>query len=240
MSKFEIECHIPSCHITKNMIIQLENYLTQEIANILNIPKEIIYEAYNISIQDKIGIEKLKSINDFPFSMFDNNTTEIILSIMSRNFYLRIAFDKQKKYSNFKIECENANARETALSISKGIERIINAHTNNNKLFYPPDILEFILSITFYGVLLLFIVNLISGDKNNYLSEFLLSPFFLLILAIFFYYSSLSKLLHPYITFDSNKYISLVKYRDWFYKGCLGFIIFGTIFVLIRQYIIGF
>lgn len=240
MSTFELESSIPSCNVTKDMIIQLEDYLTKEIPNILNIPKETILNSYRISINDKIGIEKLKSINDFSFSMFDNSTTKIVINISNINFYLRIAFAKDRNYSDFKIELEDVNARESTISISKGIERIINTQKNYNYLFYPPMILDFVLSYAVIIASILFLSNLISPAKNADTSEFLLSPVFVSILTISIYYYPISRLLHPFITFDSNKYASLVKYRDWFYKGSLGFIIFGTIFVLFRKYIIGF
>lgn len=240
MSSFELKYRIPSCHVTKNLIIQLEEYLTKEIPNILNIPNENILNSYQISIDDRIGIEKLKSINDFPFSMFDNSTTKIVMKILDINFYLRIAFAKDKHYSEFKIEFEDVNARESTISISKGIERIINTQKNNNHFFYPPTSLDVFLFCGVFFASFIFFSNLISPVEDANTSKFLLSPIFILILTISIYYYPLSRLLHPYVTFDSNKYITLVKYRDWFYKGCLGFVIFGTIFVLFRKYIIGF
>lgn len=240
MSSFELEYRIPSCHVTKNLIIQLEEYLTKEIPNILNIPNENILNSYQISINDRIGIEKLKSINDFPFSMFDNTTTNIVIKISDINFYLRIAFAKDKHYSKFKIEFKDVNARESTISISKGIERIINTQKNNNYFFYPPMYLDIVLFFGIFFSLIIFVSNLITPAEDVNISKFLISPVFILILTIYIYYYPFSRLLHPYVTFDSNKYITLVKYRDWFYKGCLGFIIFGTIFILFRKYIIGF
>lgn len=240
MSNFVLEAPLPSCTVTKDMIIQLENYLTEEIPNILNIPRETILNSYNISINDKIGVEKFNSINEFPFSKFDNNTSEIGLSMSHLNFYLRIRFAKDKSSSYTKIELNHDNARESTISISKGIERIINAQKNSNYFFNLSEILDLILfNVTTLG-LLLFLINLFKPVKSAQLSVFLYSPIFLIILAIFIYYTYISKLLHPFIEFDSNKYNSIVKYRDWFYKGTLGFILFGTIFVVFRKYIIGF
>lgn len=240
MSNFELESPLPSCTVTKDMIIQLENYLTEEIPNILNIPRETILNSYEISINDKIGMEKFKSINEFPFSKFDNNTSEIELSMSNLNFYLRIRFAKDRMFSKYKIDLNHDNARESTISISKGIDRIINAQKNNNYLFHPSSVLNLILLLLSGNGFMLFLINLFIPDEKSQLSELLSSPIFLIILVIFIYYSSISKLLHPFITFDSNKHTSLVKCRDWFYKGTVGFVIFGTILVLFRKQIIGF
>ena len=236
MSVYELERQIVSCLVTKDFIQQLENYLLNTIPSIIEIPSEIIREEYSLSLKDKFGTETLSSISNYDSNQFPDSTTDISVGFniyRPKKIRIDISFNKDEIISFIRINYESDNPREIVKGIYDGIKRIIEPHSNKNKIFHPSAFIGgFLLSFSFY--FFGFAVYLFL--KNLYLYGMISGFVFLFIL----FYLSLGKWLKPYISFESKKYFFIKKWSNWFFGGFLAFIIFGTIFVLLRKKFLGF
>jgi hypothetical protein len=239
MSSFELEKKISSCYVTKKLIEQLENYLIFQIPEIIDVPQDEIRNEYYLSITDNLGVEKLPSISNYSLSIFHDSTSEISLGFFiyidrTTEFSIKIRFDRERSYFNIiSIAHKSVNAREKVIAIYDGIKRIISTQTNYNKIFYPPPHVDVILS------LLLFATGMSSAVffLKNFISPGFVS--FIISLSIIIYFS-IGKKLKPYTSFESKYYLNLKKWSDFIIYGFLGFLLFGTLLVILRKKIFGF
>jgi len=73
MVKYEINEHIPACHINKDFLTKLEDYIKSKIPNLIGISKKILSEKYSITISDEKGKEEIKSISDYTSNLFPDS-----------------------------------------------------------------------------------------------------------------------------------------------------------------------
>ena len=75
MAEFNIEKKIQSCHITKEIISQLEDYITNRVPEIADLDRGDIRRSLSISIEDKIGTQTMSSISEYGFPHFGAELT---------------------------------------------------------------------------------------------------------------------------------------------------------------------
>jgi len=208
MSRFAIEKHIFACHVNKNLLNELEDYIKNEIPKLISVPKNNFNEGYTISIRDKSGQEEIKSISNYSLSFFPDSTNKIEISVrffQEKEFTLSISFDSEysKKYESIRISYEANNAREIVEGIHGGINRIIESHRNQNELFHPTGNIEMFFSFfkLFFIMFAFFML-----DKNV-----ILALIFLLIFLIMITYSFVGNRFRHYITYETNYYFKLQK-----------------------------
>lgn len=213
MSRFEIKKRIFACHVSKNLLSQLERYIKDEIPKQISIPKKVIDEDYSLSIRDKSGEEKIRSISSYSFSRFPDSTNKIIFEVfivVPKYFKILIDIDREYsgKYDSIEISYESNNARETVLGIYEGIKRIIELHRNHNELFHPGLGIEtFISAIKYFILILAFTIFQINQ---------ILALIFFLMFLVLITYSFIGNVFKQYITYETNYYLKLQKSFYWF------------------------
>ena len=143
MPKFIYEENIGSCHVSKDLLSEIEEYL------LLEMPKQYGTSLgedtnYRVSISEQIGTETLESIKDYTLSIFPNNIKHIEVewdngySAETRlDISLRIDSGRLFTLSRIRISCTSPVARETAESIGKTLLRIIETRKTHNWLLNP-------------------------------------------------------------------------------------------------------
>lgn len=210
-----------ACHVDKNLLKELEIYIKNKIAKQTGASKKIINEKYSISINDKSGLEEMKSISDYSFSLFSDNTRNIEINVhlvFKNNFYLLISFGNEyiKNYSNIKISYESNNPKPIVLDIYEGINKIIESHRNYNEKFHPNLLIETFIE-TFTFVFLVFAIYFYQVSHIFSLVAFLI----FLGMAI---YQFIGNKLNKYITFETSYHNRLRGSFRWFAKYIFWFI----------------
>ena len=229
MSRFEMEKRIFACHVNKNLLIELEDYIKNEIPKQISVPKKNFNEKYTISIGDKNGKEEIKSISNYSLSSFPDSTNKIEINVrlfQEKVFTLSISFDSKysKEYESIVISYEANNAREIVLGIHDGINRIIESHRNQNELFHPTGNIEMFFSM----FKLLFILSAFFMLEHN----IILALIFLLVFLIMIIYSFVGNTFRHYITYETNHYFKLQKSYALF-QNILISIVIGIIILFV-------
>lgn len=231
MNRFEITKPIVACHISKELLNELEKYIRDEIPKQIGVSKETIYEGYSISIKDESGEEKIKEFFNYPLSIFPDSTNEIVIRVYvfrPKDFEFSINFDKEYsgKYNKIRISYESDNARETALGIYEGIKRIIESHRNHNEFFHPSLVIEPLIYISKFPILFLSI-----SIFQRYRIQALI--LFLIFLGMLIYEFT-GNTFKRYITFETNYNSKLQKLFN-FYKGGLVSLVLLILGIIIAQ-----
>lgn len=239
MSTFSFEGKVPCCFVSKELLTAIETYLKVEMCQKLGdmLGDEI---TYRISIREKIGTEKLASVNEYSPSTFSDGTKEI--EIRWDNGYqadcrLNIAIDLDggsSPISQLKVECTAPTARETAIGVGDAVLRLLESHRTYNWIFNP---IEMPIVPLFAG--LLAFMFLFSGSaiilSNRERGLYLLSG------AVFVGWIFFSAAyFRPRISFDTRRQQLLDRLWRYFSLGTFGFVFFGTLLPLIRKNILGF
>jgi len=210
MVKYEINEHIPACHINKDFLTKLEDYIKSKIPNLIGISKKILSEKYSITISDEKGKEEINSISNYASNLFPDSIKDIKIRVSifrEKDFQLRINFSKEQLglfSNNIEISYESKKAREIVLGIHEGIKQIIESYRNHNEFYHlskENDIFIFPASI------FLFYISLIMLSREYY-AFFVISFFIGLLLLI---YIIVGKKFKPLITFETNHHFRVQK-----------------------------
>jgi hypothetical protein len=232
--KYKINEHIPACHVNKDFLDELEDYIKSKIPNLIGISKKILSEKYSITISDEKGKEEINSISNYTSSLFPDSIKDIEINVFifrEKDFQLNINFNKEQLglYSNnIEISYESKKAREIVLGIHEGIKQIIESYRNHNEFYHLSiynDIFIYPASAFFFYVSLMML-------SKKYFAFFVISFFVGLLILI---YSVIGKKFKPFITFETNHYFRVKKSYNAF-KAIL-ITILATILI---TYIMGF
>jgi len=235
MSVYSLIKQIESCHVTKELIEQIEDYLFKQLPTVVKFSTNNIRKNYALSIRDNMGKDVVSSISKYGVSIFSDTTDLIFLEVRikrPRKLTLSINFAKNKEYSEIRITHKHEEPRTIVLGIYEAIKRIIKQQANKNRIFNPSEPIS-----VFYGVLIGLIVGVIIFLFTIKLFNF--GIFGIIIFLFLVYFSILGKFLYPYISFELNRYLRIKNWSSWFFWGFLSFIIFGTILALLRKKIFG-
>lgn len=236
MINFELEQRLPSCTLSLQLLERIEEYLLARLHEYLAKPKEELLNKYVITIVDDLGSESLSTVKDFPASQFRDSTTEVSVGLhyydKQTDFRINIRFKKERTSARLTISTQGTDARERAVAFHEGVKRLIEPFCNRNWIFHLP-VIEFFCWILSGSVLLLGIWLVRS---QSYLSASLSFGSFVTMLM----YAFVLPTWRPYITFESKSSARRDRAWNWFVMGILGFIIFGTLFSLVRKKLFGF
>lgn len=213
--KYVINQHIPACHVNKDFLNKLEDYIKSKIPNLIGISKKILSEKYSITISDEKGEEEINSISNYTSNLFPDSIKNIKIRVsifLEKDFHLNVNFNKEQLglYSNnIEISYESKKAREIVLGIHEGIKQIIESYRNHNELYHLSehnDIFIFPASIFLF-----------------YFSLMMLSDKYYVFFVIFFFagsliliYNVIGKKFKPFITFETNHYFRVQKSYNTF------------------------
>lgn len=236
MLEFNLRKTIKSCHVTKELIQDIESYIFNDIPGITQIPNGKILEGYTVSIKDKIGEEVLPSIANYRTKLFPDSIKSISLNVYTYeppNLRIRIDFEKEKIYSLIWIEYKSENPREVVTGIHDAIISIIDTQKTINKVFYPHFIID---GLLYTSPILFFLIAAILFKRN--LVNFAIVA--LIISTCLMYYGWIGKLFYPYVSFESNLYKKKKKWADRVFLGFISIVILETVAALLRKKIFGF
>ncbi|QWF69463.1 hypothetical protein KEF85_08705 [Methylomonas paludis] len=195
-----------------------------------------VSSAIKISIQDDLGKETMSSLIEYAPNKFPDTTknVDVIFSnAFGTSLYdlsIEVRFNRDKMFSELKISCNRDNARELAHGITHGILQCLGPHKKGLVWLYPNRFIEGVIWSTLGADVMLLATS--SVNTQTFI------PAYIFIFIILVSYIFILPKLRPYNEFESRKTEDKLKWWDWFMKGSLGFIIFGTIFALLKEWFI--
>jgi hypothetical protein len=239
MPRFELNRKVPSCLVTKDLLAAIEAYLKVEMRQKLS---GLGTDAdYRISIKENIGTEILASVSEYSPSSLSDKTKEI--EIRWENGYegswrlvIAINFDGSTDFpmSRLTVECTGPVARETAIGVGDAILRLLESHRTFNWVFHPSGF-----PVVSYSAGLLALNLLAIGSVAIF--RYRQVGFYLLCGAAFVGWIWLSaSLFRPHVSFDTRRQRLLDRVWKYLSLGTVGFVVFGTLFPVIRKALVGF
>jgi len=245
MTSYKFENIIISSHITKELLLQIQNFLLYKLSDLYNIPNEDLKKSLKITICDKNGEEEFNNLETYPYTKFSDDTTQINIELnIYKPFHLAIFIRLSNaayyiiQQKSIIIKCQHTNSKEITLTIYNSINQIFvtQKHYIRKLLYFTNPIFE--------GSMIAIISVLISQFYcyNLKIPIYIIysTLFYFFIIIILFCFKFVLKQLFPLYTFDSKKNDIILKYTNWFFLGLLSFIIFTTLFVYFRKRVIGF
>lgn len=232
MNNFNIRKDLPSIKVDMELIKHLEQYILDNIPEILEIDKQLIKDNYSILIVDSLGSGSFNSISDFPLSSFQNGTKKIKLGFRvydQFSYSIDVSFDYDSYGSQIDISLRTNNPREKAQGIYSGLMDYINQSTTYNYLFH-----KFYTPMIGGGGIAAILYVTIQALKKNYLLASLI--FLASILAIIYAYYC--PRLKPYSEFMTNRQKRNNKIFSFFAWGTISYLVFVLGFGLLKDFII--
>lgn len=232
LTNYSITKRLPSCLVSVNFLLEIEKSLLPQIEEILQLPKSSISIDYSISIDDSLGTHNLKSISELGSTMFIDNTSEVRCGVSrysGNRLELSFCFNKQRSYSKLTISVSSHEPRAKVAAIIDLVTRILHPHTLSNHIFHPPEVIGYI-APTIIGLSIIIALYLPFHFKMVLLG----------IVTLLIFYYLVARPLFPYSEFDSKIYRTKSHWTSWFVVGILGFLIFGTLFPLLRKLFFGY
>lgn len=231
MNEFSLRKDIPSVKVSKELVEQLENYILQDVSEIIGIDYKLLKENYTVEINDELGTETFKSISDYSLNRFQDGTKNIKFgfSLYSPlNFRIKVSFDVDKYSSKIDLYIKSIKPREKINGIYNGLLDRLMIHKTYNRYFHNSLIKGIISGLN--GIILT--ISLIQFSKGNlFISLILLLIATGSIIAVL----NISNI-KPYSEFDTNKQRIYNKFFSWFIWGILSFIFFGLILGYLKDF----
>lgn len=141
MEKYNLESKTTSCVLSKNVLKEIEVYLTYRLLKKLNGVLGLTDKAkteYHFILKDGLGEETLLSVDDYHREKLPNELEEIILEyrVNYLDADIRIRFSKGFMLTNIKIGLHCDGAKEIALGIKSEIEAILLENRTIHYIFY--------------------------------------------------------------------------------------------------------
>ncbi|THF67307.1 hypothetical protein E6C76_02725 [Pseudothauera nasutitermitis] len=238
MSQFKLEKQLPSCTVSKDLLRELEAYLLAKAKALAG--DEVLEEGrhFRVRIHDDLGVETISTVDSIPGGQFLDSTSQVALELDLRygktSFPLEvdIRFNKDRSFSKLTIAYSGDDARSVVAGLNDGVLRLVLSAKNGNRFFNPPPAFEGALWVA--TSLPLFAGSVIEKTLPSGFA------FGALLAALMYAYLIAGKRLRPYTAFDTPSTERNSKIVEWFIYGLAGFLVFGTLFVVLRKSAIGF
>jgi hypothetical protein len=139
MQRYSLQKHSGPYTVDKALFLRLENYINRNIPRILllNLEKgtERPLSAFiTISIQKEQGKEKIRSITDYGYELFDENIEEVSIELVHNNAFnfwgqkiivLIMTFNLQSGYCDLSLALSDEEPRDKVYTIEKGLKEIM-------------------------------------------------------------------------------------------------------------------
>ena len=238
MSQFKLEKQLPSCTVSKDLLKELEAYLLAKAKALAGDEALEKGRHFRVRIHDDLGVETIATVENIPGGQFLDSTSQVALELDLRygktSFPLEVdvRFNKDRSFSKLTISYSGDDARSVVAGLNDGILRLVLSAKNGNTFFNPPLALEGALWVA--TSLPLFIGSAI---EKMVPSGFAMGA---LLTALMCAYLIAGKRLRPYTAFDTPSTEGNSKIVEWFIYGLAGFLVFGTLFVVLRKGAVGF
>jgi hypothetical protein len=241
VNEFELRKPIGSCHVSLQLLQQLEDYLLREALRHIKgraSPRDEVPRRLTVSLVDNLGTEELDSIRDYHPSLLPDSTSTITLRILDYpvSFHVSITFHREPRSSAIYIKTTGDGAREVALSLFEGIRRLIDPHTTLNYVFHPSPWLELVYFMLGWSPLYLVFLFWFPLLRDYPPGVYPLLGLFAVLQISF----RAAPRLKPFTSFESKVDNLKRKWSDWFVFGLAAFLLFGTVLILLRRKLLGF
>jgi hypothetical protein len=139
MQRYSLQKHLGPYTVDKSLFLRLENYINRNIPRILllNLEKgtERPLSAFiSITIQKEQGKEKIRSIADYGYELFDENIEEISIELVHNNAFnfwgqkvivLIMTFNLQSGYCDLSLALSDEEPHDKIYTIEKGLKEIM-------------------------------------------------------------------------------------------------------------------
>lgn len=212
-------CHrqFPSCHVTRELILNIEKYLLEKVPGKLNVEEAAVKEEYSVRIDEREASTLVTPISEYVFPLFPDRTEGIILGFSlfrPSRCEVQVRFTTERSSSKISVACEGPNSRAVASEICEDIATIIAPHMNRNWFFHFNIVVEL-----FLGILLGIVVGMLVSLIENGLWGSVAACVFLLAALLLYFWAGRS--IKPYTSFESTRSRALESYGSVIY-GVLG------------------
>jgi hypothetical protein len=234
---FSYEQPLQSLRVTKDFLASLEQYLLKKVIETSIASAEEAETCLTIKIVDSLGSERLNSISQLDSTNFADSTAQIEVELETpyrrdgSRLKIRLNFAKSRLFSTVAISATAPNAKELVLGLKDGIMRTLEHHRTWHWICHP---IAQVWGLVF-GAGTTLGIALYRADGKDTIYPFLLGIFFLVFLYLFQLGS-----LRPYTVFDTRAAERSDKIWNWFITGLGTFVLFGTLFTLLRRPLLGF
>jgi hypothetical protein len=124
-AKLSLSRHLPSCKVSRQLLVELEGYLRERRADGL----------FAMSVTEASGVATWRSVRDCP-ELFPDGTKTIALTwdaAKGQDLSIAVRFDVRKQHSLASIEFDDS-ARETARAVLAEMERLIAPYQTSHYL----------------------------------------------------------------------------------------------------------
>jgi len=139
MQRYSLQKHLGPYTVDKALFLRLENYINRNIPRILLLNLEKGTERplspfITITIQKEQGKEKLRSMADYGFELFDENIEEISVELVHNNAFnfwgqkvivLIMTFNLHSGYCDLSLALSDEEPRDKLYTIEKGLKEIM-------------------------------------------------------------------------------------------------------------------
>jgi hypothetical protein len=139
MQRYSLQKHLGPYTIDKALFLRLESYINRNLPRILllNLEKgtERPLSAFlTVTIQKDSGKEKLGSIEEYGYELFDENVEEVSIELVHNNAFnfwgqkvivLIMTFNLQSGYCDLSIALSDEEPRDKVYTIEKGLKEVM-------------------------------------------------------------------------------------------------------------------
>lgn len=137
--RYSLQKHLGPYIIDKALFQRLESYINRNLPRVLLLNlekgKEKPLSAFiNVTIQKEQGKEKLRSIDDYGYELFDENVEEVTLELVHNNAFnfwgqkiivLIMTFNVESGHCDLSIALCDEEPRDKVFAIEKGLKEVM-------------------------------------------------------------------------------------------------------------------
>jgi hypothetical protein len=139
MQRYSLQKHLGPYTVDKALFQRIENYINSNIPRILLLNLEKGSERplspfITTTIQKQEGKEKLRSIDDYGYELFDENVEEISIELIHNNAFnfwgqkvivLIMTFNLESGYCDLSVALNEEDPRDKVYAIEKGLKAVM-------------------------------------------------------------------------------------------------------------------
>jgi len=140
MQRYSLQKHLGPYTIDKALFQRIETYINRNIPRILllNLEKGTdrpLSAFITVTIQKEQGKEKLRSIDDYGYELFDENIEDVSIELVHNNAFnfwgqkvivLIMTFNMESGYCDLSIALNEEDPRDKVYAIEKGLKAVMN------------------------------------------------------------------------------------------------------------------
>lgn len=216
--RYEKISKLSTYNVDKELIERVENYYKVQVSQFLGIDQPQI-DQISVTIFTALGNETYKTINDYKYPIFQNDTKAITVESFLKDKYRGIVFhtrfDKNGENSVVHICLYDDRGEELLQALKSKLVRTISSKKNMNWIFYPRDFILYPLYLIgfFIGVF-----GFVPGFKET-------KPYCIAFVCLLLVYIGIFRFIKGYCTFDSVRQNQVDRVLNWFFLGVAGFIL---------------